>query len=73
MFFVTPERLRSGHNRNSVFQVLTTGGATRVTRQKPEDENSYEEEDDRVNGDLEGEHGDRPASGIAPSSYGSRL
>ena len=57
----------------SVFEILAAWCAAWITRQKAEDEDADEKEDDRVNGDLEGEHGDRPASGIAPSSYGSRL
>ena len=73
MRIVTPERTAFSSRLQSIFQVLATRGTARVTRQKTEDENPDEEEDDRVNGDLEGEHGDRPASGIAPSSYGSRL
>ena len=73
MRVVTPERTAFSSRLLSIFQVLATRGTARVTRQKTEDENPDEEEDDRVNGDLEGEHGDRPASGIAPSSYGSRL
>ena len=73
MRIVTPERAVFSSRLHSIFEVFATRGSARVTRQKTEDENPDEEEDDRVNGDLEGEHGDRPASGIAPSSYGSRL
>ena len=70
---VTPEGCLFGSSLQSIFEVLAAWGAARVTRQKSKDEDPDKEEDDRVNGDLEGEHGDRPASGIAPSSYGSRL
>ena len=55
----------------SVFEILPTGGSTGIARQKTEDENSQKEEDDRVNGDLEGEHGDRPSSVTATASYGA--
>ena len=47
---------------DSVFQVLAAWRAARVARQEAEHEDADEVEDDRVNGDLEGEHGDRPAS-----------
>ena len=73
MFFVTPGQCLLRKGLDSIFQILATRCAARVTRQESEDEDPDEEEDDRVNGDLEGEHGDRPASGVAPSSYGSRL
>ena len=73
MFVVTPERCAFRSLLHSIFQVLATRGAAGITRQKSKDEDPDKKEDDRVNGDLEGEHGDRPASGIAPSSYGSRL
>ena len=49
-------------NAESVFEILATWGPAWVARQETEDENADEKEDDRVNGDLEGEHGDRPAS-----------
>ena len=48
--------------RDSVLEVLAAWRAAGVARQEAEDEDADEEEDDRVNGDLEGEHGDRPAS-----------
>ena len=64
---------RGPPGRWSVLEILATWCAAWIARQKAEDEDADEKEDDRVNGDLEGEHGDRPASGIAPSSYGSRL
>ena len=41
---------------DSVFEVFAAGGAAGITGQKAEDENADEEENDRVNGDLEGEH-----------------
>ena len=46
----------------SVFEIFSAGGAAGITREKAEHEDADKEEDDRVNGDLEGEHGDRPAS-----------
>ena len=55
----------------SVFEILPAGGPTGIARQKTEYENSQKEEDDRVNGDLEGEHGDRPSSVTATASYGA--
>ena len=73
MLVVTPERDSFRSRLRSILQVFATGGAAGVTRQEAKDEDPDKEEDDRVNGNLEGEHGDRPASGIAPSSYGSRL
>jgi len=48
--------------RKSVFEVLAAWRAAGVARQEAKDKDADEEEDDRVNGDLEGEHGDRPAS-----------
>ena len=48
--------------RESVLEVLAAWRAAGVARQEAEDKDADEEEDDRVNGDLEGEHGDRPAS-----------
>ena len=56
----------------SVLEVLTAGGPAWIARQEAEDEDADEKEDDRVNGDLEGEHGDRPASVRATSSYGAQ-
>ena len=58
---------------DSVFQILAAWCSAGIARKKAEHEDAEEKEDDRIDGDLEGEHGDRPASGIAPSSYGSRL
>ena len=55
----------------SIFQVFAAGGAAWIARKKPEHEDAEEKEDDRVNGDLEGEHGDRPASVTRASSYGA--
>ena len=57
----------------SIFEVLTARCAAGVAREEAEHEDPEEKEDDRVNGDLEGEHGDRPASWTASSSYGSRM
>ena len=71
MRIVTPERTAFSSRLLSIFQVFATRGTARVTRQKTEDENPDEEEDDRVNGDLEGEHGDRPSSVTATASYGA--
>ena len=56
---------------NSVFQVFAARGAAWIARKEPEHKDAEEEEDDRVNGDLEGEHGDRPASVTRASSYGA--
>ena len=53
------------------FQVFAAGGAAWIARKEPKDENAEEKEDDRVDGDLEGEHGDRPASVTRASSYGA--
>ena len=54
----------------SVFEIFSAGCPAGIARQETEDENTDEEEDNRVNGDLEGEHGDRPSSVIASASYG---
>ena len=62
---------RSDWEAESIFQVLAAGGAAWIARKEPEDKDAEEEEDDRVNGDLEGEHGDRPASVTRASSYGA--
>mgnify|MGYP001572289691 CR=1 FL=1 len=45
-----------------ILEVFATWRAALVTCQEAKDENAEKKEDDRVNGDLEGEHGDRPAS-----------
>ena len=55
----------------TIFQVFAARGAAWIARKEPEHEDAEEEEDDRVNGDLEGEHGDRPASVTRASSYGA--
>ena len=68
---VTPERCLFGSSLHSIFEVLAAWGTARVTRQKSKDEDPDKEEDDRVNGDLEGEHGDRPSSVTATASYGA--
>jgi hypothetical protein len=57
----------------SVFQVFAAGGAAGIACQEAEHEDPEEKKDDRVYGDLEGEHGDRPASGTESSSYGARI
>ncbi|KGG26564.1 hypothetical protein EV13_0450 [Prochlorococcus sp. MIT 0702] len=44
--------------RFSVFEILTGWCPRRIAGQEAEDENRNEEEDDRVNGELEGEHGE---------------
>ena len=56
----------------SVFEILPAWGAAGITRQEAEHEDAEEEEDDRVNGDLEGEHGDRPASVTAIILWGMK-
>ena len=53
---------RSDRSGQSIFQVFAARGAAWIARKKSEHEDAEEKEDDRVNGDLEGEHGDRPAS-----------
>ena len=50
---------------------LRLGVRLGIARKEPEHEDAEEKEDDRVNGDLEGEHGDRPASVTRASSYGA--
>ena len=62
---------RSERKVESIFQVFAAGGAAWIARKEPEHKDAEEEEDDRVNGDLEGEHGDRPASVTRASSYGA--
>ena len=62
---------RSDRETASIFQVFAARGAAWIARKEPEHEDAEEEEDDRVNGDLEGEHGDRPASVTLASSYGA--
>ena len=69
MFGVT-DSSGSAH-QDSIFEILPAGGAAGIASQEAKHEDPEEEEDDRINGDLEGEHGDRPASGTAPSSYGA--
>ena len=71
MLVVTPERDSFRSRLRSILQVFATGGAAGVTRQEAKDEDPDKEEDDRVNGDLEGEHGDRPSSVTATASYGA--
>ena len=61
---------RSDRRGESIFQVFAAGGAAWIARKEPEHEDAEEEEDDRVNGDLEGEHGDRPASETAIILWG---
>ena len=46
-----------GFGRGSILEVFAAGGAAGITGQEPEHENPDEEEDDRINRDLEGEHG----------------
>ena len=46
----------------SILEVFATWRAAWVASQEAKDEDAEKKEDDRVNGDLEGEHGDRPAS-----------
>ena len=55
----------------SIFKVFAARGAAWIARKKPEHKDAEEEEDNRVDGDLEGEHGDRPASVTRASSYGA--
>ena len=54
-----------------ILEVFATWRAAWVTCQEAKDENAEKKEDDRVNGNLEGEHGDRPASVTRASSYGA--
>ena len=69
MFGVTDT---SGSARqDSIFEILPAGGTAGIASQEAKDEDPEEEEDDRINGDLEGEHGDRPASVTRASSYGA--
>ena len=53
-----------------ILEVFATWRAARVACQEAKDENAEKKEDDRVNGDLEGEHGDRPASDTAIILWG---
>ena len=53
-----------------ILEVFATWRAAWVTCQEAKDENAEKKEDDRVNGDLEGEHGDRPASDTAIILWG---
>ena len=46
----------------SIFKVFPAGCPAWIAREETKHEDAEEKEDDRVNGDLEGEHGDRPAS-----------
>ena len=61
---------KSSGRETSVFEVLTCWRPSGIAGQEAEDEYSNEEEDDRVNGELEGEHGDRSASSTSTTSYG---
>ena len=54
----------------SVFEIFSAGGTAWIARQKAEHEDAEKKEDDRVNGNLEGEHGDRPASDTAIILWG---
>ena len=54
----------------SILEVFATWRAAWVTSQEAKDEDAEEKEDDRVNGNLEGEHGDRPASDTAIILWG---
>ena len=56
---------------DSVFQILAAWCSAGIARKKAEHEDAEEKEDDRIDGDLEGEHGDRPASVRGTSSYGA--
>ena len=56
---------------DSVFQILAAWCSAGIARKKAEHEDAEEKEDDRIDGDLEGEHGDRPASVRETSSYGA--
>ena len=62
---------RSDRKGESIFQVFAAGGAAWIARKESEHKYAEEEEDNRVDGDLEGEHGDRPASVTRRSSYGA--
>ena len=61
---------RSDRKAESIFQVFAARGAAWIARKEPEHKDAEKEEDDRVNGDLEGEHGDRPASDTAIILWG---
>ena len=54
----------------SILEVFATWRAAWVTSQEAKDEDAEKKEDDRVNGNLEGEHGDRPASDTAIILWG---
>ena len=56
---------------DSVFQILAAWCSAGIARKKAENEDAEKKEDDRIDGDLEGEHGDRPASVRETSSYGA--
>lgn len=49
---------RTAASRQSVFEILSAGSAAGITREEAEHEDADKEEDDRVNGELEGEHGE---------------
>ena len=53
-----------------ILEVFATWRAAWVTSQEAKDEDAEKKEDDRVNGNLEGEHGDRPASDTAIILWG---
>ena len=55
---------------SSIFEVFPAGGAAGIARKEAKNEDADKKEDDRVNGDLEGEHGDRPASDTAIILWG---
>ena len=54
----------------SVFEILAARCAAGIASQEAEHEDPKEEEDDRVHGNLEGKHGDRPASDTAIILWG---
>ena len=53
-----------------ILEVFATWRAAWVTSQEAKDEDAEKKEDDRVNGNLEGEHGDRPTSDTAIILWG---
>ena len=59
---IRPRETSVWRGPDSVFQILSAWCSAGIARKKAEHEDAEEKEDDRIDGDLEGEHGDRPAS-----------
>ena len=68
---IRPRETSVWRGTDSVFQILSAWCSAGIAREKAEHEDAEEKEDDRIDGDLEGEHGDRPASVGETSSYGA--